>query len=64
MEQKKGINFRMIWGIFMALIYVMLGLALIFTDIFNLDETLKLVIGVLFLGYATFRAISVFKYGK
>jgi hypothetical protein len=64
MEPKGRINFRMIWGIFMVVIYISLAYAMIFMDIFTISKNLRIIVGVLFFLYGVFRGISVWKYGK
>jgi len=64
MEPKGSFNFRLIWGIFMVIIYLALGIALVFTDIFAMAKTLRIIIGALFFLYGVIRGLNVWKYGK
>lgn len=54
---------RLIFGIFMICIYIGMAILLIFTDLFNIGFTLRVIIGVLFFLYGLFRAYRIKKYG-
>jgi len=64
METKGGFNFRTIWGISMVLIYITIAILLIFTDVFAMNKSVRLIVGVVFFLYAVFRGINVLKFGK
>lgn len=64
MEPKGSFNFKLIWGIFMVMIYVTMAVILVFTDIFAMGKTFRIIIGVLFFLYGMIRGLSIWKYGK
>lgn len=57
MIQKKGL----IWGIFMTMIYFGMALLLIFSEVFEIKQSLRIIIGILFLIYGMFRGYRVWK---
>jgi hypothetical protein len=57
----KNDGIKLIFGVVMTLIYIMMAYMLIFTDIFNFDKTLRIIIGVLFFLYGIFRGFRVWK---
>jgi uncharacterized membrane protein HdeD (DUF308 family) len=57
----KNDNVKLIWGILMTLIYLFMAILLIFSDIFDFDKTLKIIIGILFFVYGVFRGYRVWK---
>ncbi|MDR2144883.1 MAG: hypothetical protein LBE91_00280 [Tannerella sp.] len=57
----KQINYRFILGIMMVIIYLGMAALILFSDIFNIEQTFKIIIGLLFLIYGIFRAYRLYK---
>lgn len=62
----KYINMKMVWGIFMIVIYLGMSFLLLFTNLFNehMAYTMRITFGFLFLCYTVFRGYRLFKYRK
>lgn len=54
-------NWKLIFGIFMVLIYLGMAAILVFTNVFNIPDTYRIIIGVLFFLYGLFRGYRVWK---
>ena len=60
MALKSGLNFKLIWGLFMIVIYFGMSYLLIFTNIFvNVNMTLRIILSVVFLIYGAVRGYSL-----
>ena len=60
-RQNRKMNWRFIWGIFMVLFYLGIAVLLFFFDLFNIKESLKIVIALLFFIYGIFRGYRMWK---
>jgi uncharacterized membrane protein HdeD (DUF308 family) len=57
----KHFSMRLLLGIIMVIIYLGMALLILFSDLFNISQTFKILIGVLFLVYGIFRGYRLFK---
>jgi len=58
MKQEK---MKLIWGIFMVIIYLGMASLLVFSEIFDIKPVFRVVIGVLMFIYGLFRGYRVWK---
>jgi len=62
MALKSGLDFKMIWGLFMVVIYFGMSYLLVFTNIFmNVNMTLRFILSVVFFIYGAVRAYTLWK---
>jgi len=54
-------NWRFIWGVFMVLFYLGMAFILFFSNFFDIRESFKIIISVLFLIYGLFRGYRMWK---
>ena len=59
-----GFNFRLIWGIFMLIIYFGMAYLLTLTNLFNFKIELRIIFGICFFIYGLSRAYRIWKYDK
>lgn len=60
----QGTNkFRLVFGIMMVIIYLCMALLIIFSELFDINEVLRYIIGILFFVYGIFRGIRLWKNG-
>ena len=59
--QEKKFNIRLIWGIFILLIYFGMAILLVFTDLFQFSTGMKIAFAALFFLYGVFRAYRLWK---
>ena len=58
MDKKK---LGLIWGVFMTLFYICMGLLFMLSDIFDIRKSFLIVIGILFILYGIFRGYQMWK---
>ncbi len=56
-------NLKLLWGLFMVIIYLGMASLLLFSDVFVMQKTLKIIIGILLFLYGLFRGYRVWKNG-
>jgi hypothetical protein len=58
----KKLNFNLVWGMFMVLIFLGMFYLLVFTGYFStLAFTVRIILGLVFLLYAVFRGVQLWK---
>jgi len=58
----KKLNFKLIWGMFMALIFLAMGILTLFTNYFStMSTTLRILFGVVFLIFSIYRGYLIWK---
>jgi hypothetical protein len=58
----KQLNFNLIWGAFMVVLFLGMFVLLVFTNYFGgLTFGIRLVLGLVFLVYAFFRGLQIWK---
>lgn len=57
----QGKTWKLIFGIFMVLVYLGMAAILIFSNVFAIPYTYRLIIGILFFLYGLFRGYRVWK---
>lgn len=57
----QGKTWKLIFGIFMVLIYLGMAILLVFSEFFPIAEPYRIIIGVLFFLYGLFRGYRVWK---
>ena len=62
--EMNGINIRLVWGLFMIVIYLGMSFLLIFTNLFNdsLSFNMRMIFGFLFFCYTVFRGYRLVKW--
>jgi len=56
------LNFKLVWGVFMVLIYFGMAFLFVFTNLFaNISLTFRIIFGVLFFTYGIFRTWTIWK---
>jgi len=56
----KKLNFRIIWGMFMALIFLGMAVITLFTNYFSMmSATLRIIFGIVFLIFSIYRAYQI-----
>ena len=63
MENQGRKRWRLIWGVFMVVFYLCMGVLFIFSDLFDIQKEYMVVIGILFVFYGIFRGYRVWKNG-
>ena len=65
MDEKK-INLKIIWAVFMVVVYLGMSFLLIFTNLFkeNMSFIMRMVFGTLFFCYTLFRGYRLIRFGK
>lgn len=62
MALKDKLDFKLIWGILMIVIYFGMSFLLVFTTLFvSMSLTIRLIFGAIFLIYGIFRAYHIWK---
>ena len=62
MNMKNGLNFNYIWGIFMVVFYLVMFVLFVFTPTFDhFNQTIRLILGVMFLILGVARIISLWQ---
>ena len=62
MALKDKLNFKLVWGLFMIVIYFGMFFLLVFTTMFvNMSLTIRLIFGAIFLVYGIFRAYHIWR---
>ena len=56
-------SLKLLWGLFMVIIYLGMASLLLFSDVFVMQKTLKIIIGILLFLYGLFRGYRVWKNG-
>jgi len=60
MALKSGLNFKLVWGLLMIVIYFCMSYLLVFTNVFvNVNMTLRIILSVVFLIYGAVRAYTL-----
>ena len=59
--KKTNFNWRLLFGAVMVMVYLGMGSMLIFSGWFNVDRTLGVIVGILFMLYGVFRGIRVYR---
>lgn len=59
--KNQGLNWKLIFGIFMVLIYLGMAAILVFSNVFAIPETYRIIIGILFFIYGLFRGYRIWK---
>ena len=57
----KKLNFKQIWGMFMALIFFGMGVLTLFTNYFSTMGALRFVFGVVFFIFSIYRAFQIWQ---
>ena len=62
----KCINMKIVWGIFMVMIYLGMTFLLVFTNLFNenMSFPMRITVGILFFCYTLFRGYRLIKDSK
>jgi len=61
----KRLNFKLIWGIFMVLIFVGMFYLLVFTTYFStMSLAFRIILGCIFLIYSIFRSYQLWNQGR
>lgn len=56
------LNFKLMWGVFMVVIYLGMAFLFVFTNLFaNISLTFRIIFGVIFFIYGVFRAWTIWK---
>jgi len=63
MENEGRKKWRLLWGTFMVVFYLCMGVLLIFSNLFDIKKEYMIVIGTLFVFYGIFRGYRVWKHG-
>lgn len=58
----KKLNFKLIWGMFMALIFLGMAVLTLFTHYFStMSTTLRILFGIVFLIFSIYRGYQIWK---
>ncbi len=58
----KKINFRLLWGMFMALIFLTMAIVTLFTNYFStMSATLRILFGIVFLIFSIYRGFQIWQ---
>ncbi|HET9571419.1 MAG TPA: hypothetical protein VFP20_08450 [Bacteroidales bacterium] len=56
----KKLDFKLIWGAFMSLVFLGMGVITLFTNYFsNMSATLRIVFGIVFLIFSIYRGYQI-----
>jgi uncharacterized membrane protein len=55
----KKLNFRLAWGMFMALIFLGMGILTLFTNYFSTMGALRIVFGIVFFIFSIYRTYQI-----
>lgn len=57
----KKLNFKQIWGIFMVLVFLAMGVLTLFTDYFSNMGVLRYVFGIIFFVFSFYRGYQIWQ---
>lgn len=57
----KKLNFRLLWGMFMTLIFLAMGVLTLFTNYFMTMGALRIVFGIVFFIFSIYRAYQIWQ---